>query len=183
MSLPPRLWTYQYLWRYLWFPPWCHSLTSPRGGQHQNAVFIILLLLLKNSFITYLCISTLPCFNFACFSAFKNYRRVPIPLWQCKKPPIQPTSWADYSYSLWKQLPENLKTKAGKSHGGVKTWRRNKHEGEFPGLWYLSLTFLPWGWAPVMKWPGADDWKKPCHLSGKGVPTDLGGEHQGKEAE
>lgn len=49
-------------------------LSSPRGGQNQNAVFIILLLLLKNRFITYLCISILNHFTFPYFSAFKNYR-------------------------------------------------------------------------------------------------------------
>ena len=49
-------------------------LSSPKGGQNQNVVFIILLLLLKNRFLTYLCISILNYFTFPYFSAFKNYR-------------------------------------------------------------------------------------------------------------
>ena len=68
-------------------------LSSPRGGQNQNVVFIILLLLLKNRFITYLCISILNYFTFPCFSVFKNYREkfqflygnVRSPLWY---PPV-----------------------------------------------------------------------------------------------
>lgn len=63
-------------------------LPPARGGHHLNVMLIILLLLLKSSFITYLCISTLHCFNLACFTGFKNYVGVLVPLWQCKEPPI-----------------------------------------------------------------------------------------------
>lgn len=46
--------------------------TSPKGDHHLNVMFITLLLLLKTSFVTYVCISALHFLKFWLFYGFQK---------------------------------------------------------------------------------------------------------------